>query len=402
MEEAPRWGALLRIGVDATCWANLRGYGRFARELLRAIVREAPQHEFVCFADRPSLDSFAFTAANMRRVEVPLAMSPASAAAANGYRSPMDMLRLTRAVYRERPHLFFSPSVYTYFPLPFGQRAVVTVHDAIAERFPKLTLPSARARLFWKLKVALAIRQARVVLTVSEYAARDIASVLHIPRERIRVAVEAPADAYRPSDSADVAAAAARAGLAPGATWFTYVGGFNPHKRVRAIIVALGDLSKSLGPDAPHLLLVGPISEDVFHTELDELRALVQERQLQHLVHWLGYVPDEELRHLHTGALATLLPSSCEGFGLPAVEAAACGAPVIATTESPLPELLEGGGIFVRPGDDETLYLAMRMLVRDPDRRRAMGERARERAARLSWGAAARSALAAFEEAMAA
>jgi glycosyltransferase involved in cell wall biosynthesis len=392
----------VRIGVDATCWANPRGYGRFARELLRAIVREAPQHEFVCFADRPSLDSFALNAANVRRVEVPLAVSPVSAATANSYRSPQDMLRLTRAVRRERPHLFFSPSVYTYFPLPVGQRAVVTVHDAIAERFPELTLPTARARLFWKLKVGLAIRQARLILTVSEYAARDIVSMLRIPRDRIRVAVEAPADAYRPSHPADVAAAAERAGLPEGASWFTYVGGFNPHKRVRAIIEALAELSSSLGADAPHVLLVGPLSEDVFHSELGELRALVERHQLQHRVHWLGYVPDEELRHLHSGALAALLPSSCEGFGLPAVEAAACGAPVIATTESPLPELLEGGGIFVRPGDDETLCVAMRLLARDRGRRRLLGERALERAAHLSWGAAARSALAALEEAGAA
>jgi glycosyltransferase involved in cell wall biosynthesis len=180
------------------------------------------------------------------------------------------------------------------------------------------------------------------------------------------------------------------------------VGGFNPHKRVRAIITALSELAKSLGASAPHLLLVGPLSQDVFHSELAQLRALVEERNVQHLVHWLGFVPDEELRHLHSGALAALLPSSCEGFGLPAVEAAACGAPVIATTESPLPELLEGGGVFVRPGDDEMLCLAMRMLVRDPERRRALGARALERAARLSWGAAARSALAAFEEAAAA
>lgn len=311
------------------------------------------------------------------------------------------MLRLTRAVYRERPELFFSPSVYTYFPLPLGQRAVVTVHDAIAERFPELTLPSARARLFWRLKVALALRQARVVLTVSDYAARDIASVLRIPRERIRVAVEAPADAYFPSAPADVVSAAARAKLPVGATWFTYVGGFNPHKRVRAIIGALGDLARTLGDQTPHLLLVGPATQDVFHSELSDLRALVQERKLGHVVHWLGYVPDEELRHLHSGALAALLPSSCEGFGLPAVEAAACGAPVIATTESPLPELLEGGGVFVRPGDDETLKTAMLMLLRDPDRRHALGMRARERAARLSWRAAACAALAALEEAAA-
>jgi hypothetical protein len=183
----------VRIGVDATCWANPRGYGRFARELLRAVVQEAPEHEFVCFADRASLDSFELSATNLRRVEVPLTVPPVTAAAADGYRAPMDLLRLTRAVYRERPDLFFSPSVYTYFPLPPRQRAVVTVHDAIAERFPELTLPSARARLFWKAKVALAIRQARLVLTVSEYAAREFRANASVSRSRRRPRPIAPA-----------------------------------------------------------------------------------------------------------------------------------------------------------------------------------------------------------------
>jgi glycosyltransferase involved in cell wall biosynthesis len=198
-----------------------------------------------------------------------------------------------------------------------------------------------------------------------------------------------------------VGPAAQRAGLPDGATWFTYVGGFNPHKRVGAIVQALGDLAQSLGAATPHLLLVGPTDSDVFHSELARLRDAVAARGLGSLVHWLGYVPDDELRHLHSGALAALLPSSCEGFGLPAVEAAACGTPVIATTESPLPELLEGGGVFVRPGDDETLRTAMLMLVRDPVRQRALGARARERTACLSWRAAARSALDAMEEAAA-
>ena len=74
--------------------------------------------------------------------------------------------------------MFFSPSVYTYFPLPPGLRAVVCVHDCIAERFPELTLPSRRARLFWSAKVKLALWQARLVLTVSPYSARDLERVL--------------------------------------------------------------------------------------------------------------------------------------------------------------------------------------------------------------------------------
>ena len=390
----------MRIGVDATCWANGRGYGRFARELLREMVALAPDHEFLCFGDPHSLAAFDLEAPNLRRIEVTLTAPPAVAASADGHRSPADMLRLTYAVWRVRPDVFFCPSVYTYFPLPPGLRAVVTVHDAIAERFPELTLPSGRARLFWRLKVRLALSQARIVLTVSDFAAREIGEVLGVAPSRLRVAVEAPAAAYRPSARADIVDAAARVGLGGDDSWFAYVGGFNPHKRVDLIIRAHADIAAGASAP-PHLLLVGRTSGDVFLGEVDKLRAAIAAAGTSELVHWLGFVPDEELRHLLSGALALVLPSENEGFGLPAVEAAACGTAVIATTASPLPELLVGGGIFVAPGDAAALTSAMRLVLDDGDARRGMGCRARERAAQLSWTSSARSALSAIREAAA-
>ncbi|MDQ6888394.1 MAG: glycosyltransferase family 4 protein [Gemmatimonadota bacterium] len=391
----------MRIGVDGACWANGRGYGRFAREVLRAMVEVAPGDEFVCFVDAASGDLFDLAVPNVRLVRVQQRESPAVAAAANGSRSPADMLRLTRAVWREPLDVFFSPSVYTYFPLPPGLAAVVTVHDAIAERFPALTLPSARARLFWRLKVSLALAQARLVLTVSEYAAREIEEMLGVSPDRIRVAVEAPAAAYRPSTAAEVHAAAARAGLPLGARWFAYVGGFNPHKRVDTIIRAHAALASLHAEAPPRLLLVGAITGDVFHGSQQQIRAEVAAAGTEQLVHWTGFVPDEELRHLLTGAVALLLPSECEGFGLPAVEAAACGAPVIATIASPLPELLDGGGIFVSPGDEGALLDAMRTLFECETTRARMGARALERAAELSWARSGRAALDALREAVA-
>ena len=385
--------------MDATCWANQRGYGRFARELMRALVDLAPEHQFVCIGDRAAFAAFPLSAPNVELVEVGLAESPTVAAAADGARSVSDMLACTRAVRAARVRVFFSPSVYTYFPLWPGQRAVVCIHDAIAERFPELTLPSRRARLFWKLKVGLAVQQARLILTVSDYAARDIERVIGVPRQRLRVSGEAPAPEYRPGTAAEVAAA--RTAHAVGdVPYFVYVGGFNPHKRVDAVIRAHAAIVRA-GEFAPHLLLVGRLSGDVFHGEGERLKQLVQAEGTESQVHWTGFVPDETLRHLHSGATAVVLTSESEGFGLPAVEGAACGAPVIATRESPLPELLSGGGIFVNPGHVEEIAAAMRALLASPDRQRAMGDVARRAAGALSWKSAATATLSTLLEAAA-
>lgn len=385
------------IGVDATCWANGRGYGRFARELMRAMTRRAGNDRFVCFGDRRSLQSYPDPAPNVQLVEVVVNESPTVAASAESYRSLADLLRLTRAVYSQKLDAFFSPSVYTYFPLPPRLPAVVTIHDTIPERFPGLTLPSARARLFWSLKVRLALAQARLVLTVSEYSARSIADLLRVRRDRIRVCVEAPAGAYRPCSAGDIRAAARRAGLPDDAPWFAYVGGFNPHKRVDLILRAHAAIAKTRRP-APHILLVGSQSGDVFHKEAGKLEAIVTSAGTEHLVHWTGFVPDEELRPLLAGATALLLPSEAEGFGLPAVEAAACGTPVIATTESPLPELLEGGGLFVNPGDLDQLRKAMDRLLGDVSLRSDLAHVALQKVSALSWDAAAETALAAIRD----
>lgn len=392
----------MRIGVDAACWANGRGYGRFARELLAAMVEVSPADEFVFFADPLSAERLPRNASNVRVVLVEQRVAPALAAAADGSRSLSDMLRFSRAVAREGPDVFFFPSVYSYFPLVPGQRAVVTVHDAIAERYPELTLPSARARFFWKAKVSLALRQCRVVLTPSKYSAREIASIVGVRPERIRVVGEAPAEIYRPSKNAmESSAMAARYGVPEGASWFTYVGGFNPHKNVDTLVRAHAAVASGRNGNAPYLLLVGSISEDVFHSDQNHIRETVARAGTSNLVRWTGFVADEDLRHLHSGATALVLASQSEGFGLPAVEAAACGAPVIATTSSPLPELLAGGGFFVAPRDEAALVRAMTTLLDDSAQRDKLGSCARERAASMTWAAGAERTLGALREAAA-
>jgi alpha-1,3-rhamnosyl/mannosyltransferase len=278
---------------------------------------------------------------------------------------------------------------------------VVTIHDTIPERFPELTLPTRRARLFWRAKVSVAIAQAHLVLTVSQQSARDIVAYLGVRSERIRVAPNAPAAAFRPSDSAEeIARVAARVGLPPGARWFVYVGGCNPHKRLDIAVRAHAALVAERGSAAPWPVLVGP-DDDVFHADRDSVRALIHALGSAHRVAWTGFLEDEVLRHLHSGAVGLVLRSQLEGTGLPALEAAACGTPVVATTASPLPELLAGGGVFVAPGDEAALRGALARLLDDGSTRRSMGAAALTRARTLDWADSGARALAALREAAA-
>jgi glycosyltransferase involved in cell wall biosynthesis len=306
-------------------------------------------------------------------------------------------------VWRDRPDVFWSPSVYTYFPLPPGLPALVTIHDTITERFPELTMPTYRARLFWSAKVRLALWQATLVLTVSEFAASEIEEILGVSRTRLRVAGEAAAPTFRPGSMAEARTIARQAGVPDDAPWVTYVGGFTPHKYVDRIVRAHAVLvaeAAEAGAPAPYLVLVGTTSADNFHGVGAGIHEAIAACGTEDLIRWTGFLPDELLRHLLTGTTALLLPSENEGFGLPAVEAAACGAPVVATTASPLPQLLEGGGYFVAPGDTAGLVSAMRALL-DTRERERLGAVALERAARLTWRASARATLAALDDVVA-
>ena len=395
-----RSAPVVRIGIDATCWANARGYGRFTRELLRHLAAASAEHELLLFLDDASRESCDLEGPNIARRVVSLGSAPTEAASADGYRSPTDLLRMTRAVATEPLDVFFFPSVYTYFPLPLDLPAVVTIHDAIAERFPELTFANGRARMFWNAKVALALRQATRVLTVSDFARDDLTRHLGIDGRLIDVTEESAAAHYRPADASEVRAAAARYGLGTDDRWFTYVGGFNPHKHVDLLVRAHGELCRQVEAP-PHLLLVGTRETDVFHGAGDTIQAAIDETGSGDWVHWTGFVPDDDLRGLHSGALAVVLPSACEGFGLPAVEAAACRCPVIATTQSPLPALLEGGGFFIEPGSTTPIRHAMRALYDDSALRERLADTALARASDLSWVEGARRALRSLERAAA-
>jgi len=159
----------MHIGIDGGCWNNRRGYGRFLRELLEAVARCPAGNEYTVF-----LDSFAYQDFHLkepfRPVLVQTSQAVSEAASVEGRRSLSDLFRMSRASAREPMDLFFFPSVYSYFPLLRRVPTLLGVHDTIADRNPRFAFVSRRHELFWRLKVRLALFQADVVLTVSEYS----------------------------------------------------------------------------------------------------------------------------------------------------------------------------------------------------------------------------------------
>ena len=381
----------MRVGVDATCWSNPRGYGRFTRNLLAALLAETDGHDYVLFVDQATHDHCPWPLpARAEIVVVRTQVAPSAAASAHGSRSLPDLWRMSAAVARTELDVFFFPSVYTYFPVPPGLRVLLGVHDVIAETYAQQVFPGALQRWLWSAKGWLGRRQATYIVTVSDYARDRIAEHFHWPADRLWVVGEAPAPVFRPLPEPGAAAAAlAVRGLAPDTRYIMCLGGLNPHKNLLMLLDVLGQLHAGGRYADLHLVLVGPAEEDTFTPGAGALRERLQKLGLQDAVHFTGFIDDEEVVAWLNGALALVMPSLEEGFGLGAVEAAACGAPVVATCNSPLPQLLAGGGYFVDPLRPEQLRSALAALLDDEDGRRRLGETALLRAQALTWPRAA-------------
>ncbi|CAN5682868.1 glycosyltransferase family 1 protein [soil metagenome] len=382
----------MRIGYDGGALANRRGFGRFARQLLQALGEQASSHEILVFVDRPSIEAVEVPE-RFRKVAVDVRQAPSRAASANGRRSVGDLLAMGRAVARERLDLMFYPSTYCYFPVWNVPRVVVTMFDTLPLSHPDLVFPTRRGRLFWNAKEQLAVWKADRILTTSEASRRDLRSWFSLPESRVGLIPAAPDPLFRPlPDGPESERALRQYGLRPGERFLLYVGGLSPHKNLLRLIEAF---ARSAPPDV-RLALVGDAA-DVFHTHVPELKAAVDRQHLGTRVVFTGFVPDLDLAHLYSRAYALVQPSLLEGFGLPPVEAMACGTPVLSSTAGSLPEVVGKAGVYFNPTDIQAIAEALASLLADPDRRDRLSLLAIERARQFTWPAAAQRLLQEFE-----
>jgi glycosyltransferase involved in cell wall biosynthesis len=261
---------------------------------------------------------------------------------------------------------------------------VVTIYDLTALLFPEHHTPGTRELQARKWRFAR--EKADVVIAISEATKRDIVAHLGIPSHRIHVVCGGAGPAFRPIESRQVLEQAlAPLQLAPG-EYILYVGTIEPRKNLARLVEAYHRACK-LAP-APKLVLAGARGwkfEGVFER--------VETLGLKDAVIFLGQVPADILPALYNGAVAFAYPSLYEGFGLPPLEAMACGVPVIASDTSSLPEVVGDAGVLVDPNDTDALADALAALLNDDEKRAELSARGLARARAFSWEQAARKTL---------
>lgn len=264
------------------------------------------------------------------------------------------------------------------FVAPLAARCptVVTVHDLSFLRFPEAFRRANRTYLAWFTRRA--VQRAARVIAVSESTRRDVIDLCGVPEARVVTVPNGVAEQYSPAEPAAVAEFRRRKGLPE--RFMLYLGTLEPRKNLEALVVAYARLHDGAGAGRPKLVIAGGkgwFFETIF--------ARVAELGLSDDVLFPGYVPAAELPWWYRAAELFVYPSRFEGFGLPVLEAMACGTPVITTTASSLPEVAGSAALLVDPDDTDALTAALSRLMTDATLREDLGEAGLRQAARFSW-----------------
>ena len=375
----------MKIGIDATCWRNNRGFGRFTRETLTALFQLDSPHYYYLFTDQPLMELENIS--NVEIVQVRTSRPTTEAAVADSNRSPIDMLRMSRAVSRHTLDVFFFPAVYSWYPVSRRFPTMLTVMDAIAEHYPELIFPGWRSRLLWALKIKGAIWASDRILTISNAAKEEIIEYIGVDSDAIDVTSCAPNPQFHVTGDKDlIDAAKVRAKLPLDVPFIVFVGGLAPHKNLHGLLDGFERaLLKGRVQDL-HCALVGDFTGAGFFSNYESLYDRVQcSSMLRERVHFSGYVPDEDLVAIYNSALAAAMPSYSEGFGLPAVEAMACGAPVLSSDRGSLPEVVGDAGLYFDPFDIESISAALIEMVENTSLREQLAHSAVSRAGQFTW-----------------
>jgi glycosyltransferase involved in cell wall biosynthesis len=364
----------MRIGIDARLSGEPRsGIGRYTRALVEALVRQAPDEEWLLYLDRP-------TAGLPDGVGTRCLPWP--------HRLVWTFWVLPRVLRREPIDLFHC---VTGFELPpgSGRQLVTTVHDLIAMRLPGLV--PWRHRWAVRCLLGLALRRASRVIAVSEATRAELLARYRLPPGTVRVVHEAASPAFHPPAAAARAAVRARHGLR--GPYVLFVGLLEPKKNLTAVLEAVAHLRREGAWGETTLVVAGADGWG------PDPRTRAVGLGLEAVVRFLGPVADADLPALYAEACAFVFPSLWEGFGLPVLEAMAAGTPVITARRGALPEITGGAALLVEPAA-RPVAEALATLLADPGLQLRLRDAGLARAATFSWDRAATETLAVYREAL--
>jgi glycosyltransferase involved in cell wall biosynthesis len=366
----------LNFVLDArTVTDHFPGIGRYVFNLARAMAPLLePDEQLILLYDptRTSPWNLASLADSQTRlVEMPI--SPFS------LRQQWLLPRLLRSL---RADLYHSP----YYLMPYrpGIPTLLTIYDLIPWRYPRYF--STRTRLVYRYATALALRAAARVTTISDASRRDLLAFYQLLPQSVTTIQLAADPLFRPVAPQDVSSLRFRLGLAD--DYLLYVGSNKPHKNLIRLVEAWAIVNRKSEIVNQKLVIAG-----VWDARYPQAKIRVEELGLRESIRFLGPVAEADLPALYGGATAFVFPSEYEGFGLPVLEAMACGVPVACANVSSLPEVAGQAALYFDPFDVVEIADTLDRLLCTPDLQAKLRQQSLARAAQFSWERAAHETL---------
>lgn len=371
----------MRIGIDARPLSKQRtGVGNYIQGLVGLLPQVAPQHEYFLYSNRAIDASF---------VEGPYCRQSDRA-----FRwCPGSFWLIGRGAHlarRDGLDVYWTSNPILPFRMPVGVRKVITVHDLVWLRCPEtmtrysLLIQTACARR--------AIADADYIVVVSRSTQDELIQRLGVPKEKTKLVHPGVADRYEAQDHAKAAAYIARKYSVP-ERYFATVGIVHPRKNHQFLVRVLGILKRNGQLDCP-LLVVGPMGWKNSPLFREIQAAGLTESDIR----FLGYISDEDMPLFYAGAQVFLFPTLYEGFGLPPIEAMACGAPVIASDAPCMPEVLGDAAILEPLTSPERFATAILRVLADDQLRGALRAKGIQRAQRFRYETSVKQLLGLFED----